>query len=180
MTQIKPGRKLKYPKNKEEGIILSMSRKGEMLMNKSRGMTRSIGMLVLSVMVLSILGCVAAIPIAVAYYKDKEKYHATAEIPALPDKVYAAAVSLAEEKELKITKQDAEKRIIEVTDGKQTASLSAKPLGDDKTEVAVVADIPEAKERKEEQKELALRVIDKVCERLGVTYTITTKTEKGE
>jgi hypothetical protein len=62
-----------------------------------------------------------------------------------------------------------------VTDGKQTASLSAKPLGDDKTEVAVVADIPEAKERKEEQKELAMRVIDKVCQRLGVTYTIATK-----
>jgi len=142
--------------------------------------SKAVSTLLVTAMALSILGCVAAIPIAVKYYKDEQKYHATAEISALPDKVYAAAVSLAEEKELKITKQDAEKRIIEVTDGKQTALLSAKPLGDDKTEVAVVADIPDAKERKEDQKELALRVIDKVCERLGVTYTITTKTEKGE
>ncbi len=144
-------------------------------MKKVHAISRSVGILVVSVMALSILGCIAAIPVAVRYYKDQEKYHATAEIPALPDKVYAAAVSLAEEKELKITKQDAEKRIIEVTDGKQTASLSAKPLGDDRTEVAVVADIPEAKERKEEQKELAMRVIEKVCERLGVTYKIIEK-----
>ncbi len=144
-------------------------------MNKEKIVSKSVGMLLVTVMALSILGCVAAIPVAVMYYEDQEKYHAKADIPALPDKVYAAAVSLAEEKELKITKQDAEKRIIEVTDGKQTASLSAKPLGDDKTEVAVVADIPKAKDRKEEQKELALRVIDKICERLGVTYTLTTK-----
>ena len=142
-------------------------------MKMIRGLSRNMGLLVVSAMVLSILGCVAAIPVAVVYYKDQQKYHATAEIPVLPDKVYAAAVSLAEEKELKIVKKDDANRIIVVTDGKQTASLSAKPLGDDKTEVAVVADIPEAKERKEEQKELAMRVIDKVCERLGVTYTVT-------
>ena len=53
-----------------------------------------------------------------------------------------------------------------MTDGKQTASLSAMPLGDAKIEVAVVADIPEAKE---EQKELAMRVMDKVFERCGLT-----------
>jgi uncharacterized membrane protein YdfJ with MMPL/SSD domain len=143
------------------------------MVKKVKGLSRPVGILVVSVMALSILGCVAAIPVAVVYYKDQQKYHATAEIPVLPDKVYAAAVSLAEEKELKIVKKDDANRIIVVTDGKQTASLSAKPLGDDKTEVAVVADIPEAKERKEEQKELAMRVIDKVCERLGVTYTVT-------
>ncbi len=137
----------------------------------------SAGLLVVCSMAFMILGCVAAIPVAVMYYEDKQKYTATAEIPAPADKVYAAAVGLEEEKKLKIVKQDAEKRMIEVTDGKQTASFSAKPLGDDKTGVTVVANIPEAKERKEEEKELALRVIDKICSKLGVTYTITTQSK---
>ena len=150
------------------------------MVKRMQDMSRPVGMLLMSIMARSVLGCIAAIPVAVIYYKDKQKYVATAELPAPAEKVYAAAVSLAEEKELKIVKQDAEKRLIEVTDGKQTASLSAKLLGADKTEIAVVADIPESKERKEEQKELAMRVIDKVCERLGITYTITTKSEKGD
>jgi hypothetical protein len=146
-------------------------------MKKLNIMPRAVGMLVASVMALSILGCVAAIPVAVKYYKEKEKYVATAEIPAPAEKVYAAAVSLTEEKEVKLVKKDDTKRYIEVTDGKQTASLSAEPLGSDKTTITVVADIPEAKDRKEEEQELAMRVIDKVCESLGVTYMIT-KTDK--
>jgi len=149
-------------------------------MIKDKVFKRGIGLLVVCSMAFMIVGCIAAIPVAVMYYEEKQKYVATAEIPASAQKVYAAAVSLAEEKGLKIEKQDDENRLIKVTDGRQTASLSAKPLGVDKTEVAVVADIPEAKERKEEQEELALRVIDRVCKRLGVTYTITSKPEKGK
>ena len=141
-------------------------------MKKERVLSKSAGVIVISALVFSIFGCIAAIPVAIKYMKDNQQYSAKAELPAPAEKVYAAAVSLAEEKDLKILKKDDAKYMIEVTDGKQTASLTAVSVSSDKTQIAVTASIPEAQERKTEQKELALRVIDKVCERLGVTYTI--------
>jgi hypothetical protein len=141
-------------------------------MNRTGGLSRSVGALLISALFFSLCGCIAAIPVAVKYMKDKQQYSAKAELPAPAEKVYAAAVSLSEEKDLKILKKDDAKLMIEVTDGKQTASLTAVSVGSEKTEITVTASIPEAQERKTEEKELALRVIDKVCERLGVTYTI--------
>ena len=137
-----------------------------------RVLSKSAGILMISALVISIFGCVAAIPIVIKHMKEKDQYSAKAELPAPAEKVYAAAVSLAEEKDLKILKKDDAKMMIEVTDGKQTASLTAVAAGSDKTEITVTASIPEAQEKKTEEKELALRVIGKVCERLGVTYTI--------
>ena len=141
-------------------------------MKKARVLSRSASVMVISALLFSVFGCIAAIPVAIKYMKDKQQYTAKAELPAPVEKVYAAAVSLAEEKDLKILKKDDAKYMIEVTDGKQTASLTAVSVSPEKTEITVTASIPEAQERKTEQKELALRVIDKVCERLGVTYTI--------
>jgi hypothetical protein len=124
-------------------------------------------------MVTSFLGCVAAIPVAVMYYKGKENYVAKADLPAPAQKVYSTAVSMAEEKEVNIIEQDDKNLLVKVTDGKQTASLKAVPVSSDKTEITVTASIPEAEERKEEQKELALRIIDNVCAKLDVKCTIT-------
>jgi len=118
------------------------------------------------------LGCIAAIPIAIKYYKESQNYVAKAELPASAEKVYSTAVSMAEEKELKILEKDDKDLLIKVTDGKQTASLKAEAVSPDKTEITVTASIPESQERKEEQKELALRIIDKLCTRLDVKYTI--------
>jgi hypothetical protein len=141
-------------------------------MKSVNGLARSAVTMVISAMVVSMIGCIAAIPVAIKYYQEKQNYVAKAELPAPAEKVYDAAVSLAEEKDLKILNKDDAKRMIEVTDGKQIASLTAVSVGSEKTEITVMASIPEAKEKKAEEKELALRVIDRVCERLGVTYTI--------
>jgi hypothetical protein len=123
-------------------------------------------------MMVSFFGCIAAIPVAIKYYEAKENYVAKAELPVAAEKVYSTAVSMAEEKDLKILEKDDKDLLIKVTDGKQTATLKAVPVGSDKSEITVTASIPETKERKEEQKELALRVIDKLCARLDVKYTI--------
>ena len=121
---------------------------------------------------ISFIGCIAAIPVAVMYYKGKENYVAKAELPAPAQKVYDTAVSMAEEKQVKIIEKDDKNLLIKVTDEKQTASLKAVAISEDKTEITVTASIPEAKERKEEQKELALRIIDNVCAKLEVKCTI--------
>ena len=97
-------------------------------------------------------------------------------VPA--DKVYATAVTMAEEKDLQILKKEDDKRYLEVTDGVQTASLKAEPAANDKTEITVTATLPskegqEKEQRKEEQKELTLRIINRLCDRLEVKCAIT-------
>ena len=120
----------------------------------------------------SFLGCIAAIPVAIMYYEEKENYVAKADLPAPAQKVYNTAVSMADEKELKILEKNDKDLMVKVTDGKQTASLKAVPISSDKTQITVTSSIREAKDRKEEEKELALRIIDKLCAKLDVKYTI--------
>jgi len=62
---------------------------------------------------------------------------------------------------------------IEVTDGVQKASLKAVRRASRTSEVTVTADIPKGKDEKAIEKELALRVLSTVCDRLGVSYKIT-------
>jgi len=146
--------------------------KGGVEMSKNKIGWNFLRMSVVVFMVTSFLGCIAAIPVAVMYYKGKENYVAKAELPAPAQKVYDTAVSMAEEKEVKIIEKDDENLLVKVTDGKQTASLKAVAVSGEKTEITVTASIPEAKERKEEQKDLALRIVDNVCAKLDVKCTV--------
>jgi len=143
--------------------------------------SRSVSFVVFLGFTLSVLGCIAAVPIAIKYYKDENQTKAQAEMPAPAEKVYQTAVSMAEEKDVKILKKEDEKMYLEVTDGVQTASFKAEAGGDQKTVITVISAVTsegtkETKETKEEkktqEKELALRIIDRVCERLEVKCTI--------
>ena len=143
-------------------------------MNRMRT-RKPFGFLVILVTLISMLSCVAAIPVAIKYYKDAKQTRAKAEMPAPAEKVYRTAVSMAEEKNLKILKKEDDKLYLEVTDGIQTGSLKAVATASDKTEVTITATAPseEPKEKKKEhEKELTLRAIDRICERLEVKCTI--------
>ncbi len=136
------------------------------------------GLSVTLVTALFIVSCIAAIPVAIKYAKSANQTKAKAEMPVPADKVYRTAVDLAKERGLQIVKQEDEKRYLEVTDGVQTASLKAEAPGNDKTEITVVANLPsqegeEKEQRKAREKELTLRVVDRLCERLEVKCTIT-------
>jgi hypothetical protein len=131
---------------------------------------------------ISFLACIAAVPIAIKYAKSKEGYVAEAEIPAPAEKVYRAAVSLAQERapEVKILKRDDEKLLIEVTDDIQKASFKAETITPEKSGVIIKADVPkvEGKEKeyeKEQEKELALRILSNLCRKLNVQCTVTNK-----
>ena len=152
-----------------------------MMSNKrNSGVTmKFLGYLITVVTAISFFACIAAIPVAIKYAKSKEGYVAEAEIPAPAEKVYRAAISLAEERApvVKILKKDDAKLLLEVTDDIQKASFKAESISQEKTAVIVKADVPkvEGKEKeyeKEREKELALRIIDNVCGKLGVKYTI--------
>lgn len=141
-----------------------------------------LGYLITVITTISFFACIAAIPIAIKYAKSKEGYVAEAEIPAPAEKVYRAAISLAEERApvVKILKKDDAKLVLEVTDDIQKASLKADSITPEKTGVIVKADVPkvEGKEKeyeKEQEKELALRILDRVCTKLDVQCTVTNK-----
>lgn len=144
-------------------------------MNKERVISRSVGSLIVSAVVLSILGCIAAIPVAIKYYKSENQTVAKAEVAVPPEKVYATVVSIAEEKDVKVLKKEDEKFYLEVTDGKQTASVKVEKTDKGTTAITVTASVSseETKEQKEEQrKELAHRIIGLICERLNAQCTV--------
>ena len=153
-----------------------------MMSNKrNSGVTmKFLGYLITVVTAISFFACIAAIPIAIKYVKSKEGYVAEAEIPAPAEKVYRAAIALTEERApvVKILKKDDAKLFLEVTDDIQKASFKAESISQEKTAVIVKADVPkvEGKEKeyeKEQEKELALRIIDKICAKLNVQCTVT-------
>jgi hypothetical protein len=146
----------------------------------SRDTMKFLGYLVTVVTAMSFFACIAAIPVAIYYAKSKEGYVANAEIPAPAEKVYRAAVTMAEERApvVKIVKKDDAKLLLEVTDDIQKASLKADSISPEKTTVIVKADVPkvEGKEKeyeKDREKELALQIISNLCTKLNVKCTVT-------
>lgn len=124
---------------------------------------------------LSAIGCLLAIPVAVQYYQSTRDYVATAEVGVSAEAVYRTAVKEAEARSstIKIVQRDESGKLLEITDGRQTASIKAVPLTNEKTQVVVVADVPQG--GRESEQELALRIIRIVANSLGVRYEITKK-----
>jgi hypothetical protein len=154
-------------------------------MRKIKLVRKSFGVLAAMLTMTSVVACFALIPVAIYYYGTPKGYVATAEVPRPAQQVYSKAVSMAEEKaaqgQLKITKKDDTNLLIEVTDGKQTASLKAIPVDSDKSKMIVTADVPEEKEKekekgkekeKEMEQELALRIVNNMCTQLDTKCTI--------
>ena len=80
------------------------------------------------------MGLIFLAPIAVYKYSKKDKgYEAIVQMPAAPEKVYGAAVSMAQEKapDIKIVKKEDENMFLEVTDGIQTASVTVKKAAEE-------------------------------------------------
>ncbi len=124
--------------------------------------------------------CIAAVPLIIKYAKSDKGYVSTVEVPASADKVYQTAIHEAEVRpHLKILKRDDAERFIEITDGVQKGSVKATPVGPEKTELVIVADVPKTEEGKEAEKkrenELSLRVANVLCDSLGVKCNVIQK-----
>ncbi len=124
--------------------------------------------------------CIAAVPLIIHYAKSDKGYVSTLDVPASADKVYQTAIHETEARpQWKILKRDDAERFLEITDGVQKASAKATPVGPEKTELVVVADVPRTEEGKEvekkKEKELSLRVAKVLCDSLGVKCNVRDK-----
>ncbi len=142
-------------------------------MTRQQSVAKRLSVTALILTLVSMQACMVLIPVLIIrYMRTSDHYTATAKIPVAAEKVYSTAVGLASEKGLQIvTKDDAGLRI-EVTDGVQKASLKAVRMASRTSEVTVTADVPKGKDEKAIEKELALRVLSTVCDRLGVSYKV--------
>lgn len=127
---------------------------------------------VISIMsVILFLGCVAAIPIVVYYYNTDDNYVATAEVRRNADDLWLGVLRLAErrvaetEGKLEILKRNDTERLLEATDGVQTASVKIIPDGRRKSKIIITADVPKGEEKElDKEKELAARIMKNLCE----------------
>ena len=138
-------------------------------------------MLASMVLATSAMALIFLAPIAAYKYAKKDKgYEAIAQMPAAPEKVYSAAVSMAQEKapDIKIVKKEDENMLLEVTDGVQTASVMVKKAAEEgKSDVTVLATVPkeegqEKEVQKNKERELAHRIVYLLCTKMEVECTL--------
>jgi hypothetical protein len=143
--------------------------KGPKVENRQEWMVRSVAALVIVSALTALAGCVAAIPAAVVYYEDKHRYTATADVEASAANVYAAAQRVVRaDASMDITKEDDKGLLLEAKKASQFVSIKAAALPDGKTRLVVVAD----KEAKGADQTLAVDLVKRICDSLGVTYNL--------
>ena len=125
---------------------------------------------ILMLLAMACHGCIAAIPMLVYYYSTPSEYIATAEVPAPADRVYTTVVRDAEGagSGMKIVKRDDAARLIEITDGVQTATIKVIEESGRATQIIVSA----SRVEREQQKELALQDLLHVCKAYGEECSI--------
>ena len=132
-------------------------------------MFRSAAALAIVTALIALAGCVAAIPAAIVYYEDEHRYTATADVDASAANVYAAAGRVVNaDASLDITKKDDKGLLLEAKKGSQFVSIKAAAVPSGKTRLGVMAD----KDVKGADQTLAVDLVKRICDSLGVTYTL--------
>lgn len=118
-----------------------------------------------SALALGLGGCVAAIPLIIQHYSTPTEHIATAEVSAAADRVYATVVREAESAGpgMKIVKRDDARRLIEINDGVQTATIKVIEEPDGETQIIVAA----TRVDRDAQKELSVQVLLHLCREYG-------------
>jgi hypothetical protein len=121
--------------------------------------------------VIFLLGCVAAIPIAIYYYNTDDNYVATAEVRKNADDLWLAVLRVVEKRagegegKLKLLKRNDTERLIEATNGVQTGSVKIIPDGRRKSKIIVTANHPKGEDTElEKEQELAAQIMKNLCE----------------
>ena len=98
---------------------------------------------------------------------------ATVVIEANAQKVYETALQRlqAHSAQVKVIEQNAKKRVVAFTNGEQTASLQANPLGDKLTQLVVASTLDPAQPS---ATSLVVKSIQNVCSELKVECTLET------
>jgi hypothetical protein len=95
---------------------------------------------------------------------------ATVVLEANADKVYATAIkNLSARTDVKITQQDARRRLVQFTNGVQVASLQATPLGEKLTQLVVASNLTPTQP---DTTSLVVQGVLKVCKEMNVDCTV--------
>ena len=141
-------------------------------MSRIRIGLRSAAQLVVLLAAISSMACIAAIPVAIYYFKTPDNYVAQADTNQSADEIWAAVVRLAEKRQAEgraeILERNDKERRLKVTDGVQTAEAKTISLGKGKSRLTVIADVPKGEEgeevEREKEEELAARIMKNLCE----------------
>lgn len=140
------------------------------------GLGKPAGLMTALTVLASVLpGCItAAVTTAVIMVSGTAQYTAKVEVKAPPEKVYAAMVRILERRtDVKTDKRDDAKLQLEFSKGKNRASAEvAKLAGGDVSELKVTA---RENETDVSHKDLALKIVEQVCDELGVKYEVVEK-----
>ena len=134
------------------------------------------GRLVIFLTVLSFLGCVAAIPVAVVYYEKEHEYVVTVQVPKNADKVYQTAVEVSEEMstegKVKVVKREDKKRLIEgesISQPPRKGSLHVISVDGGSSQIIGMG---ERGKYEKEDKALTFEAVKRIAEKLGVKYKV--------
>jgi hypothetical protein len=95
---------------------------------------------------------------------------ATVVLEANADKVYQTAIKdLSARTDLKISRQDAKKRMVQFTNGVQVASLQATPLGEKLTQLVIASNLTATQP---DATSLVVQGVLKVCKEMDVECTL--------
>ncbi len=95
---------------------------------------------------------------------------ATVVLEAPADKVYQTAVkNLSARADVKISMQDAKKRLVQFTNGVQVASLQATPLGEKLTQLVIASNLTPTQP---DATSLVVQGVLKVCKEMNVECTV--------
>ena len=146
------------------------------MMKKQTGFEKRflLGIIPLLVFLTGLSGCITAATIAtIGYIKSQSEHTAVVLLDKSPSEVYGAIEKVAAASEgLEIKNKDPEKHSMEVQRGERAVKATAKRLESGKTEFKVTAS---SKEEALSHEDLSLRVVERVCNELGVHYQVVEK-----
>ena len=130
---------------------------------KNRIAKRFLGYLIAVFTTISLLGCIAAVPVAVHYYKSSKYFTATLQINEKADTIYQIIIrEIQETPDVQIKERDDEKFHVEVTKGEQYGSFKVNSISKKVSNVIITVDAGE----KEEDKLLAKKVVKRICDEI--------------
>jgi hypothetical protein len=125
--------------------------------------------------IMSLLGCVAAIPAVIIYHETHKGFAVTAQLDVPADKIFQTALDIIKENPGKYTlvEKDAEKRHIKVDakypEGIHKTVIKVTRIDANRSQVMAVSDTPGDSKADETGALAAVRVL---CDRLGVKYEL--------
>lgn len=122
-------------------------------------------------------GCItAAVTATVMYVKGTMEHTATVKVQATPADTYAAMLRILERRpDVTVDKRDDDKRELKLSKGKNKATARVKEAESGAAGMTELTVTAREGETDQSHEELALSIVQQVCDELGVPYEVVEK-----